>query len=157
MAVRVQQEPFDAAAEIAALTSGRTDVGGVVTFTGLVRGDVDGRALVSLTLEHYPGMTEAELGRIEAEARARFDLEDALVVHRVGALKPGEGIVLVVTLSRHRQAAFDAAAFLMDYLKTRAPFWKKESFADGDSGWVDSRESDSVAEARWEAEPATLK
>ena len=157
MAVRVQQEPFDAAAEIAALTKGRTDVGGVVTFTGLVRGDVDGRALVSLTLEHYPGMTEAELGRIEAEARARFDLEDALVVHRVGALKPGEGIVLVVTLSRHRQAAFDAAAFLMDYLKTRAPFWKKESFADGDSGWVDSRESDSVAEARWEAEPATQK
>lgn len=157
MAVRVQQEPFDAAAEIVALTKGRIDVGGVVTFTGLVRGDVDGRELVSLTLEHYPGMTETELGRIEAEARARFDLEDALVVHRVGALKPGEGIVLVVTLSRHRQAAFDAAAFLMDYLKTRAPFWKKESFADGDSGWVDSRESDSVAEARWEAEPATQK
>ncbi len=157
MVVRVQQEPFDAAAEIAALTDGRADVGGVVTFTGLVRGDVDGRPLVALTLEHYPGMTEAELGRIEAEARERFDLIDALVVHRVGALKPGEGIVLVVTLSRHRQAAFEAAAFLMDYLKTRAPFWKKESFADGGGDWVDARESDHVAEARWGDAAATQK
>lgn len=157
MAVRVQQEPFDVAAEIAALTGGRVDVGGVVTFTGLVRGDVDGRPLVSLTLEHYPGMTESELARIEAEARERFDLIDTLVVHRVGALRPGEGIVLVVALSRHRQAAFDAGQFLMDYLKTHAPFWKKESFADGSGDWVDARASDNAAEARWEKASATQK
>lgn len=157
MAVRVQSEPFDAAAEAAALTDGRTDIGGVVTFTGLVRGDVDGRPLVSLTLEHYPGMTEAELARIEDEARARFDLAECLVVHRVGELKPGEGIVLVVTLSRHRQAAFEAAQFLMDYLKTRAPFWKKETFGDGSGNWVDSRASDEAAEARWSAVAAREK
>lgn len=157
MTVRVQQEPFDATAETEALTRGRTDIGGVVTFTGLVRGDVDGRPLVSLTLEHYPGMTEAELGRIEAEARRRFDLVDCLVVHRSGELTPGEGIVLVVTLSRHRQAAFEAAQFLMDFLKTRAPFWKKETFADGDGHWVDARDGDSHAEARWGGASATQK
>ena len=157
MTVRVQTEPFDAAAETEALTHGRTDVGGVVTFTGLVRGDVGGRPLTSLTLEHYPGMTEAELGRIEVEARERFELLDCLVVHRVGALKPGEGIVLVITLSRHRQAAFEAAEFLMDYLKTRAPFWKKETFADGEGNWVDARDSDSAAEARWGGASATQK
>ena len=157
MTVRVQQEPFDATAETEALTRGRTDIGGVVTFTGLVRGDVDGRPLVSLTLEHYPGMTEAELGRIEAEARGRFDLVDCLVVHRSGELTPGEGIVLVVTLSRHRQAAFEAAQFLMDFLKTRAPFWKKETFADGDGHWVDARDGDSHAEARWRGALATQK
>lgn len=157
MTVRVQQEPFDATAETEALTRGRTDIGGVVTFTGLVRGDVDGRPLVSLTLEHYPGMTEAELGRIEAEARGRFDLVDCLVVHRSGELTPGEGIVLVVTLSRHRQAAFEAAQFLMDFLKTRAPFWKKETFADGEGHWVDARDGDSHAEARWGGASATQK
>ncbi|AHB48159.1 molybdenum cofactor biosynthesis protein MoaE [Hyphomicrobium nitrativorans NL23] len=157
MAVRVQHEPFDAVAEVEALTRGRIDVGGIVTFTGLVRGDVDGRPLISLTLEHYPGMTEAELGRIEVEARKRFDLVDCVVVHRVGELTPGEGIVLVVALSRHRQAAFEAAEFLMDYLKTRAPFWKKETFADGAGNWVDARDSDSRAEARWGGESATQK
>ena len=157
MTVRVQLEPFDVAAEIAALTTGRADVGGVVTFTGLVRGDVDGRKLARLTLEHYPGMTEDELGRVEAEAHARFDVIETLIVHRIGELKPGDGIVLVVALSRHRQAAFDAGQFLMDYLKTRAPFWKKEAFVDGGGEWVDSRESDSVAEARWRAAPATQK
>ena len=157
MTVRVQQEPVAATAETEALTRGRTDIGGVVTFTGLVRGDVDGRPLVSLTLEHYPGMTEAELGRIEAEARGRFDLVDCLVVHRSGELTPGEGIVLVVTLSRHRQAAFEAAQFLMDFLKTRAPFWKKETFADGDGHWVDARDGDSHAEARWRGALATQK
>lgn len=150
MAVRVQREPFDTAAEVAALTKGRSDIGGMVTFTGLVRGDVEGRALASLTLEHYPGMTEAELVRIEQEARQRFDLADCLVIHRSGELKPGEEIVLVVTLSRHRQAAFDGAQFLMDYLKTRAPFWKKETFADGSGTWVDARDSDAFAEARWD-------
>lgn len=149
MAVRVQREAFDAAAEVRALVGDRTDIGGVVTFTGLVRGEVHGRALRSLTLEHYPDMTEAELGRIEAEARGRFGLVGSLVVHRYGELLPGDEIVLVVTLSPHRQAAFEAAEFLMDYLKSRAPFWKKESFADGTENWVDARETDAEAMARW--------
>lgn len=152
MAVRVQREAFDAAAEVRALSAGRPEVGSVVTFTGLVRGEAGGRALSSLTLEHYPGMTEAELARIEDEARRRFDLADSLVVHRYGELEPGDPIVLVVTLSRHRQAAFEAAEFLMDYLKTRAPFWKKETFADGTGSWVDARDGDGRATARWEAE-----
>jgi molybdopterin synthase catalytic subunit len=102
-----------------------------------------------MTLEHYPGMTEAELGRVEAEARARFDLIDSLIVHRYGELTPGENIVLVATLSAHRHAAFEAASFLMDYLKTRAPFWKKETGVDGAGDWVDAREADLVARQRW--------
>lgn len=149
MAVRIQHEPFDAAAEAEALVAGRTDIGGVVTFTGLVRGDVGGRPLETLTLEHYPGMTEAELARIEDEARGRFALSASLVIHRVGALKPGEGIVLVIAAAAHRQAAFEGAAFLMDYLKSRAPFWKKESFGDGEDAWVDARDSDEHALNRW--------
>jgi molybdopterin synthase catalytic subunit len=156
MAVRVQREAFDAAAEVRALVGDRTDIGGVVTFTGLVRGEAHGRALRSLTLEHYPDMTEAELGRIDAEARGRFGLVGSLVVHRYGELLPGDAIVLVVTLSPHRQAAFEAAEFLMDYLKSRAPFWKKESFADGTENWVDARETDAAAMARWAA-PVTEK
>lgn len=155
MAARVQLEPFDVAAEVSALVAGRTDVGGIVTFTGLVRGDVDGRALRSLTLEHYPGMTEAELARIESEAQGRFELTGSLVVHRYGQLFPGDAIVLVVTLSRHRQSAFAAAEFLMDYLKSRAPFWKKETFADGAETWVDAQDTDATALARWE--PAIKK
>ena len=155
MAARIQLEPFDVAAEVSALVAGRTDVGGIVTFTGLVRGDVDGRALRSLTLEHYPGMTEAELARIESEAQGRFELTGSLVVHRYGQLFPGDAIVLVVTLSRHRQSAFAAAEFLMDYLKSRAPFWKKETFADGAETWVDARDTDATALARWE--PAIKK
>jgi molybdopterin synthase catalytic subunit len=155
MAARVQLEPFDVAAEVSALVAGRTDVGGIVTFTGLVRGDVDGRALRALTLEHYPGMTEAELARIESEAQGRFELTGSLVVHRYGQLFPGDAIVLVVTLSRHRQSAFAAAEFLMDYLKSRAPFWKKETFADGAETWVDARDTDATALARWE--PAIKK
>lgn len=151
MAVRVQREVFDAALETDRLLRGRTDVGGVVTFTGLVRAQSGGRELVSLTLEHYPDMTEAELARIEAEARTRFDLIDSLVIHRFGELKPGDPIVLVVTLSAHRQAAFGAAEFLMDYLKSRAPFWKKEAFRDGTETWVDAREQDDNALARWGA------
>jgi molybdopterin synthase catalytic subunit len=150
MAVRVQGEAFDAAAEVAALVAGRADIGGIVTFTGLVRGEAEGRALSSLTLEHYPGMTEAELARIEREAQARFELEGSLVIHRYGELRPGDPIVLVVTLSRHRQAAFAAAEFLMDYLKSRAPFWKKETFTDGTETWVDARDTDASAIARWE-------
>lgn len=151
MAVRVQREAFEAAVEAGALVAGRTDVGSIVTFTGLVRGEAEGRALTSLTLEHYPQMTEAELARIEAEAVARFGLQDALIIHRYGELKPGEPIVLVVTLAAHRQAAFEAAEFLMDYLKSRAPFWKKEAFADGSDTWVDARETDASALARWQA------
>lgn len=149
MAVRVQTEPFDTAAEVARLTAGRTDVGAVVTFTGLVRGVHDGAALATMTLEHYPGMTEAELERVEAEAWQRWPLDASLVVHRVGTLHPGDPIVLVVTASAHRHAAFEAAEFLMDYLKTRAPFWKKETGVDGAGAWVDARESDDAAMARW--------
>lgn len=156
MAVRVQREAFDAAAEAQALVAGRSDVGSVVTFTGLVRGEAGGRPLKSLTLEHYPEMTEAELSRIEGEARERFALADCLVIHRFGELVPGDPIVLVVTLSAHRHAAFAAAEFLMDYLKSRAPFWKKEAFADGTESWVDARETDDAALARW-AGSATQK
>jgi len=151
MAVRLQREAFDAAAEVSALTAGRTDIGSVVTFTGLVRGEADGRALTSLTLEHYPDMTQAELARIDREASARFALAGSLVVHRYGELEPGEPIVLVVTASQHRQDAFEAAEFLMDYLKSKAPFWKKERYADGSESWVDARESDGAALARWSA------
>jgi molybdopterin synthase catalytic subunit len=147
MAVRVQKEDFDVAAEIDKLVAGRTDIGAVVTFTGRVRGD-DG-AVASMTLEHYPGMTEAELSRIEAEAAARWKLDAYLIVHRVGELKPGDNIVLVITASAHRQDAFEAAGFLMDYLKTRAPFWKKEVTAAGESAWVEARDSDEQASKRW--------
>lgn len=149
MTVRVQSEDFNVATEIATLTAGRTDIGALVTFTGLVRGSAGGRDLVSMTLEHYPGMTEAELEAVEAEAHARWPLQASLIVHRVGELRPGANIVLVITASPHRQAAFQAAEFLMDYLKTRAPFWKKEAFADGQATWVDARESDDTALQRW--------
>ncbi|OYW53022.1 MAG: molybdenum cofactor biosynthesis protein MoaE [Hyphomicrobium sp. 32-62-53] len=149
MAVRVQTQDFDIAAEIAALTADRTDIGAVVTFTGLVRGTAAGRDLVSMTLEHYPGMTEAELEAVEAEAHARWPLQASLIVHRVGELQPGANIVLVITASPHRHAAFQAAEFLMDYLKTRAPFWKKEKWADGQTAWVDARETDATAVERW--------
>ncbi|HRD74422.1 MAG TPA: molybdopterin synthase catalytic subunit MoaE [Hyphomicrobiaceae bacterium] len=148
--IRVGEDDFDVGAEVARLTAGRTDLGAIVTFTGVVRGTVKGRPLASMTLEHYPGMTESELARIEADARRRWPIEASLIVHRIGALKPGDNIVLVVTASAHRQAAFEAAEFLMDYLKTRAPFWKKETFLDGSGDWVDARESDGAAEARWE-------
>ena len=147
MPVRVQREDFDVAAEIAAMTAGRKDIGAIVTFTGRVRGDEGGVA--TMTLEHYPGMTEAELSRIEAEAQARWPLQASLIVHRVGELKPGDNIVLVVTASVHRQVAFEAAGFLMDYLKTRAPFWKKETDALGGATWVEAREGDENAARRW--------
>ena len=150
MTVRVQTAPFDLTAEVAALTAGRADIGAIVTFTGTVRDTSHGQKLASMTLEHYPGMTQAELARVEDEANARWPLQASLIVHRVGTLRPGDGIVLVVTASPHRQAAFDAASFLMDYLKTRAPFWKKETALDGSGDWVDARESDDAALARWE-------
>lgn len=148
MAVRVQRADFDLGAEVRALTAGRTDIGAVVTFTGTVRGRSTAGEISAMTLEHYPGMTEAELERVEAEALARWPLSASLVVHRYGELSPGDNIVLVVTASAHRQAAFEAAEFLMDYLKSRAPFWKKESGPDG-TRWVEAREADEAALERW--------
>jgi molybdopterin synthase catalytic subunit len=144
--IRVQQEDFDIGAEIAGLTSGRTDIGAIVTFTGTMRDQAG--AITEMTLEHYPGMTEGELARIEAEACARWPLQESLVVHRYGTLKPGDNIVLVVTASEHRDAAFDAARFLMDYLKTSAPFWKRET-GPGGSRWVEASSSDDTARTRW--------
>jgi len=148
VAVRVEREDFDVGAEIAQLTAGRTDIGAIVTFSGTVRGGSGTDAITAMTLEHYPGMTEAELTRVEAEAGKRWPLQASLIVHRVGTLKPGDNIVLVVTASAHRQAAFAAAEFLMDYLKTRAPFWKKEERAGG-TGWVEARQIDAAAAERW--------
>lgn len=147
--IRVQHEDFDVGTEVRALTHGRTDVGAVVTFTGLVRSDNAGDPVDAMTLEHYPGMTEAEMARVEQEALSRWPLTASLVVHRVGRLVPGDNIVLVITASAHRHAAFQAAEFLMDYLKSRAPFWKKEEGAGEPSRWVDARECDEVAASRW--------
>lgn len=149
MSVRLQSGPIDLAAEVARLAGGRRDAGAVVTFSGICRDRADsGAELVALTLEHYPGMVEDELGRIEAEARARWGLADALVVHRYGRILPGEQIVLVATLSAHRRAAFEAAEFLMDYLKSSAPFWKSEETAEG-RAWVGAKASDDDAATRW--------
>ena len=148
--VRVQEEPFDVGAELGALTAGRTDIGGVASFVGLVR-DVAGDAPVSaMTLEHYPGMTERKLAEIEAEARRRWPLQASLIVHRYGRMVPGEPIVLVATASAHRQAALDACAFLIDWLKTKAPFWKLEETPEGAGRWVEAREGDDAASERWE-------
>ncbi len=146
--IRVQEEPFDVGAELSALTKGRTDIGAAVTFTGLVRDFSDREGVTKLTLEHYPGMTEKELARIEAEAVDRFDLTASLIVHRVGELSPGAVIVLVIACAAHRGDAFDAARFMMDFLKTEAPFWKKEAGANGDE-WVDARDSDDTARDKW--------
>jgi molybdopterin synthase catalytic subunit len=151
VAVRVSDEDFDAAREMDALTAGDTGIGGVAMFVGKVRGGSGEAALKALTLEHYPGMTEAELASIEADAAERFKLSGSLIVHRVGRLVPGDNIVLVIACAPHRQDAFAAAQYLMDYLKTRAPFWKKEEFADGTTRWVDARDSDDDAVARWGA------
>jgi molybdopterin synthase catalytic subunit len=152
MTVRLQREDFDAAAEAATLTCGRTDIGAVVTFTGICRGSESGEPIVALTLEHYPGMAEAEISRIAAEALERWPLNALTVIHRYGRMAPGANIVLVVAASGHREAAFEAASFLMDYLKSRAPFWKKEHLADGaQGGWVESKTSDEKAAARWKA------
>ena len=150
MTVRIQTQDFDVGAELKAICDGRTDIGACVTFTGLVRGESDGRALSDMTLEHYPGMTEAELERIETVARERWPLTASLIVHRVGKLEPGAQIVLVVAASSHRHAAFEAAQFMMDFLKSDAPFWKKETAVDGESDWVSCRESDASAKTRWQ-------
>ena len=148
MTVRVQAAAFDTAAEAAALTAGRIDIGAVVTFTGLCR--AEGGRLAALELEHYPGMAEAEIGSVAAEAMRRWPLKGLVAIHRFGRIAPGEPIVLVVTASAHRAAAFAAAEFLMDFMKTRAPFWKKEHHPDGTSGdWIDAKEADDAATARW--------
>ena len=148
MAVRLQREDFDVAAETRRLTAGRTDVGAVVTFTGICRAGPEGERISAMMLDHYPAMAQAELERIEAQARERWPLQGALIIHRHGRLVPGENIVLVITLSAHRQAAFEAAEFLMDYLKNRAPFWKKEEREQG-SSWVAAKAEDEEALERW--------
>lgn len=149
MSVRLQQESFDVGAEVAKLVQGRTDIGAVVTFTGLCRDNEGGEAVSAMTLEHYPGMAEAEIERHVEEARRRWPLLGVTVIHRYGRLTPGDLIVLVVTASAHRAAAFAAADFLMDYLKTRAPFWKREERPDG-ATWVEAKASDDAAAARWD-------
>lgn len=147
--IRIQSDDFDLAEEVDALTRGKTDVGAVVTFSGLCRDE--GGSLAALELEHYPGMAQAEITRIANEAIQRWPLTGLTAVHRYGRIAPGENIVLVVAASSHRQAAFDAASFLMDYLKSRAPFWKKEHHADGtEGGWVEAKDADEEAARRWD-------
>lgn len=147
--IRIQAEDFDAAAEQRALTQGRRDIGAVVSFTGLCR-DEGGR-LGALELEHYPGMAEEEVGRVAQQALARWPLTGLTIIHRFGKIAPGANIVLVVAASSHRRAAFEAADFLMDYLKTRAPFWKKEHLVAGvAAGWVEAKAEDDAALERWE-------
>ena len=146
--VRVQTEPFDVAAEVQALVSGRTDIGAVVTFTGLCRDE--GGTLSALELEHYPGMAERAIRTIAEQAVERFALNGITAIHRHGAIAPGGNIVLVVAAAPHRQAAFDGASFLMDFLKTDAPFWKKEHLKDGGAGeWVSAKDADDKAKLRW--------
>ena len=148
--IRVQALPFDPGQELGRFAAGRTDIGAIASFTGFVRDTHQGERILAMTLEHYPGMTERELERIEAEARSRWPLDDCLVIHRYGRMLPGEPIVLVATASAHRAAALDSCAFLMDWLKTKAPFWKLEETPSGEH-WVDARESDDIAAARWRA------
>ncbi len=154
MAVRVQREDFDVGAELAALSADRADIGGIASFVGLVRDVAGGASVRAMTLEHYPGMTEKMLAGIEAEARARWPLDDALIIHRYGRLEPGERIVLVATASAHRQAALESCDFLIDWLKTKAPFWKLEETGEGEH-WVAARASDDEAAARWDGKPAS--
>jgi molybdopterin synthase catalytic subunit len=146
--IRIQQADFDIAQEIAALTKDRTDIGAVVTFSGICRGIEGGEPIAALTLEHYPGMAETEIARHAETAASRWPLTGLTIVHRVGRIAPGENIVLVVTSSAHRHAAFEAAEFLMDYLKAHAPFWKREEGAFG-TNWVDARDHDDAAAERW--------
>jgi molybdopterin synthase catalytic subunit len=147
--IRVQEDAFDLAHELQALRGGRTDVGGVAMFLGSVRDLSEGRTVSAMTLEHYPGMTEKALSDIETEAQARWPLLDSLIIHRYGKMNAGEDIVLVITLSKHREAAFAACQFLMDWLKTKAPFWKLEEGTTGKT-WVDAKSSDDAAAQRWQ-------
>jgi molybdopterin synthase catalytic subunit len=151
--IRLQREAFDVTAETAVLTRGRTDVGAVVSFTGICRADENGEAIAALTLEHYPGMAETEIARHVDEAHARWPLLGVTVIHRHGRIAPGEEIVLVVTASSHRKAAFAAAEFLMDYLKTRAPFWKQVETVGGKT-WVEAKSTDDAAAERWSPPPS---
>jgi len=146
--IRIQESDFDVGQEIAALTTGRTDIGAVVSFSGICRGSENGEPIAALTLEHYPGMAEAEIKRHADEAMSRWPLTGLTVIHRVGRITPGENIVVVLAASRHRQAAFQAAEFLMDYLKANAPFWKCEESRKGTS-WIEARDHDDAAAARW--------
>jgi molybdopterin synthase catalytic subunit len=151
--ISVQTEDFDVAAEIADLTTGRTDIGGLGCFIGIVRDDKatvsSGQSIRALTLEHYPAMTLRAVGRITDEAESRWNLQGCTVIHRVGRMLPGENIVLVLTAAAHRQAALDATAFLIDWLKTKAPFWKREEYQNGEGVWVPAREADDTAARRW--------
>lgn len=151
----VRTEDFDVGAEMARMTAGRTDIGGIGCFVGVVRADKAAespdRAIQALTLEHYPAMTLRALGRIAGEAERRWSLLGCTVIHRVGRMLPGENIVLVLTAASHRQAALESTAFLIDWLKTKAPFWKREEFPGGEGTWVEAREADDAAAARWQA------
>jgi molybdopterin synthase catalytic subunit len=149
--IRVQREDFDVGSELAILTRGKTDIGGVASFVGLVRDIAGDQGIRAMTLEHYPGMTERQLEAIEAEARRRWPLAAVLIIHRYGRLEPGEQIVLVATASAHREATLASCHFLIDWLKTKAPFWKLEETADG-AHWVDARSSDEAATKRWASE-----
>lgn len=150
--IKVQLEDFDIAAETARLTDGKTSVGGLAIFVGLVRDMADNDHIQTMTLEHYPGMTERQLEKIEAEARERWDLMDTLIIHRYGTLAPGDRIVMVAATSAHRQDALESCQFLIDWLKTKAPFWKLEATSAGEH-WVDAREEDRVSEERWDRDP----
>jgi len=147
--IRVQEADFDIGVELARFASGDGGVGGVACFVGLVRDVSEGKPISAMTLEHYPGMTEKMLAETEAEARRRWPLADCLVIHRYGRLRPGERIVLVATASAHRQAALEACQFLIDWLKTQAPFWKLEESPSGEARWVEAKESDDRATERW--------
>jgi molybdopterin synthase catalytic subunit len=146
--IKVQENQFDVGAEIAGIKRGKTQIGGTAVFVGTVRDLNDGKGVSAMTLEHYPGMTEKALDDIETQARARWVLDDVLIVHRFGRMEPGDDVVLVICCSAHRQNAFDACQFLMDFLKTKAPFWKLEE-GDGEASWVDARDSDDAAVDRW--------
>ena len=146
--VRLQREPFDAATEAGKLTRGRTDIGAVVTFTGVCRDNEAGHGVAAMTLEHYPGMAEEEIARHVLDAQSRWPLLGVTVIHRHGRMVPGDNIVLVVTASAHREAAFEAASYLMDFLKTQAPFWKLEERAGG-KNWVEAKSADDAAAKRW--------
>jgi molybdopterin synthase catalytic subunit len=147
--IKVQAEDFDIGAEFAALCEGRTDIGGIGCFVGTVRNTALDQRVSAMTLEHYPSMTERAIGRIIEEAERRWQLLGCTVIHRVGRLVAGDNIVLVLAAAAHRQQALDATAFLIDWLKTKAPFWKKEEFADGGGAWVEARDADDAAAARW--------
>ena len=154
--IAVQADDIDVNAEFAALTAGRRDIGAIGSFLGTVRDTAGGRRITAMTLEHYPGMTERAMARIAAEAAARWPLQSCTLIHRIGRLLPGANIVLVAAASPHRQAALEATGFLIDWLKTAAPFWKKEEFRDGEASWVSAREADDVAAARWGSVATTV-